>query len=173
MNLTLSQLKSRGNKKRRRIGRGNAGKGGTYGGRGLKGQRARSGGKRKAGFLGKKSPVLLRQIPKVRGFKSLRAKLNIVNLEQLNHIFSDGEAINPQKLLACGLISGIFPGVKILGKGKLKKRFTVLAHRFSKSAEDAIKKAGGNVQYIKLEQKKKNVVRRKNSATMESPRYQE
>lgn len=148
MTLTLSQLKSTAKKNRKRIGRGNSGKGGTYAGRGLKGQRARSGGKRKAGFRGKKSPAFLNQIPKVRGFKSYQPKMNPVNIDRLEKVFSEGEIITPQKLLSAGLIPTIYPGVKILGKEGLKKKFTVSAHRFSKSAENAIKKAGGTVKLM-------------------------
>lgn len=148
MMLNLSQLKSypASQKKRKRVGRG--GKRGTYSGRGLKGQRARSGGKRKAGHLGKKSPAFIAQIPKTRGFKSYHPKLNIVNIGQLEKKFETGEIITPQKLLTKGLIVRLEPGVKILGEGKLEKKFTVMAHRFSQSAEDAIKKVGGIIKVI-------------------------
>lgn len=152
MALTLSQLKrfSSAKKKRKRIGRGNSGKGGTYAGRGQKGQRSRSGGKRRAGHQGKRSPAFIRQIPKNRGFQSIQLKMNIVNLDQLDNKFGEGENVNPKKLLSKGIISNIYPGVKILGGGKISKKLNVSANRFSKSAEDAIKKAGGTVKFLQV-----------------------
>ncbi|MBU0612992.1 50S ribosomal protein L15 [Patescibacteria group bacterium] len=148
MTLQLSKLKSSNTKKRKRIARGDSGKGGTYGARGLKGQRSRSGGKRKAVHHGKKSPSFISQIPKKRGFKTFRPQFHIVNLSQLNTTFDDGENITPSKLVKEKLVPSIYPGIKILSNGTIKKKITVSAHRFSKSAEDAIKKAGGSVLKI-------------------------
>ncbi|PIS42257.1 MAG: 50S ribosomal protein L15 [Candidatus Kerfeldbacteria bacterium CG08_land_8_20_14_0_20_40_16] len=151
MALSLSQLKSHpsSQKRKKRVGRGNSSKGGTYGGRGQKGQKSRSGGRRKAGHRGKKSPAFISQIPKARGFKSISPKMNIVNIGQLNNYFSDGETINLKKLLNSELVANNGNELKVLGGGELKKKFIVTAHRFSKSAEDAIKKAGGAVNIIK------------------------
>jgi large subunit ribosomal protein L15 len=151
MTLKLSKLKSSNTKRRKRIARGDSGKGGTYGARGLKGQRSRSGGRRKAVHHGRKSPAFINQIPKKRGFKSFRPQLHVVNLGQLNATFDDGENITPMKLLKAKLIPSVYPGIKVLSNGAIKKKITISAHRFSKSAEDAIKKAGGSV--LKIEKK--------------------
>lgn len=148
MTLQLSKLKSTPKKKRKRIARGDSGKGGTYGARGLKGQRSRSGGKRKAVHHGRKSPAFINQIPKKRGFKSFWPQLHVVNLSQLDANFGDGENITPSKLAKAKLVPSVYPGIKVLSNGTIKKKITISAHRFSKSAEDAIKKAGGSVIII-------------------------
>ena len=148
MTLQLSKLTSSSKKKRKRIARGNSGKGGTYGGRGLKGQRSRSGGKRKAVHHGKKAPDFISQIPKKRGFKSFRPQLHVVNLGQLDSTFDEGENITPKKLVKAKLIPSVYPGIKILSNGEIKKKITISAHRFSKTAENAIKKVGGSIILI-------------------------
>ena len=147
MPLTLSNLKpKKGSKKgKKRVGRG--GKRGTYSGRGQKGQRARSGGKKGLKLKGFKS--LMHNIPKLRGFKSRKKKMAVINLEDLEKKFNQGETIDLQKLKEIGLIKKSEKRVKILAKGKLTKKLTVKAHAFSKSAEEEIKKAGGEV--IKIE----------------------
>ena len=73
---------------------------------------------------------------------------SIVNIEDINKLFKSGETVNPHKLVETKLISSISPGVKVLGKGKLSKKLTIYAHHFSKSAFDAIKKAGGEAKKI-------------------------
>ncbi len=153
MSLKLHQLKTHGRKPKKRLGRGNASGSGNYSSRGMKGQKSRSGGKHKGGFAGKRYPAFIRQIPKKRGFLSIHPNLNTVNLEQLNEVFKSGEIVEPKKLLEMRLVNKIHPGIKILGKGKLSKKLTVKAHRFSKTAFDAIKKAGGEA--IIIEPKKK------------------
>ena len=144
--LTLHNLKvEKGAKKRpQRVGRGNASGRGTYSGRGLKGQRSRSGGKR--GLKRKGLRQLLRNKPKIGGFKSLKPKMETVNLEQLEKSFEVGEVVNAKKLIAKNLISPAKKGVKILGNGKLTKRLTVIADSFSESAKKAIIKAGGKAE---------------------------
>lgn len=154
MVIALHQLKAFKRKKRTRLGRGNASGSGNYSGKGMKGQRARSGGKNKGGFAGKKFPAFIAQIPKKRGFRSFYEPLNVVNLEQINKIFKSGETVDPAQLLKVKLISQIQPGVKILGQGKLTKKLIVKAHNFSKSAFDAINKAGGTAIVLKKEVKK-------------------
>ena len=104
-------------KKKKRIGRGNASGSGTYSGRGLKGQRSRSGGKSGLKRLGMK--IMLKTIPKKRGFKSAKPKNQVVNLVDLNKNFKDGDAVNPKSLLKQGLIGKITLPVKILGNGEL------------------------------------------------------
>ncbi len=104
-------------KKRKRVGRGNASGRGTYSGRGIKGQRSRSGGKSGLKRLGMK--MILRNIPKKRGFKSDKPKNQVVNLTDLNKHFKDGDTVNPKSLLKAGLIDTIKLPVKVLGNGEL------------------------------------------------------
>ncbi len=133
-------------KGRKRVGRGQgSGHGGTSC-RGHKGQRSRSGSKRRAWFEGGQMP-LQRRVPK-RGFRSLfRKEYQIVNVEALNKI--GGETpISPEVLRAQGLVKKKTVPIKILGRGNLTKKLTVLAHKFSRSAAEKIEKAGGKVQQI-------------------------
>lgn len=104
-------------KKRKRVGRGNASGHGTYSGRGLKGQKSRSGGKNGLKRLGMR-PILL-QTPKVRGFKSLSAKNQTVNAGDLNKHFKDGATVTPRALVAAGLVKDAAAPIKVLGNGKL------------------------------------------------------
>ncbi len=144
MSLTLSNLKpAKGSKRTKRIvGRG--GKRGTYSGRGMKGQRSRSGGKRGLKAMGLKQT--LRSIPKNRGFRSLRTKPAVVNLGDLEKKFNDGELIDAKKLLKINLIKEAKFGVKILANGKLSKKFNIVASAFSESAKKAIEAAGGKAE---------------------------
>ncbi|MFH1427552.1 MAG: 50S ribosomal protein L15, partial [Patescibacteria group bacterium] len=117
--LNLHTIKpGRGSKKRRkRLGRGNASGKGTYSGKGQKGQKSRSGvsGLKRLGMK-----QMLLQVPKNRGFKSLKPKNQVVNLEDINENFKDGGIVNAKTLLKKGLIGKIKLPVKILGKGELK-----------------------------------------------------
>jgi large subunit ribosomal protein L15 len=112
--------------------------------RGHKGQRSRSGSRMMRGFEGGQMP-LHRRLPK-RGFTNIfRQEYNIVNLEKLADL---GETtINPDVLRKAGVISTKKP-VKILGDGDLKSALTVYAHKFSKSAQDKITKAGGKFEVL-------------------------
>lgn len=105
------------NKKRKRIGRGNASGTGTYSGKGLKGQKARS-GVSNLKRLGMKQILL--QTPKLRGFNSQKPKNQIVSIEQLNKNYKDGEKVNPETLFEKKLINKADKPIKILGKEKLK-----------------------------------------------------
>lgn len=132
MSLSLHNLRSGTKHKfRKRVGRG--GKRGTYSGRGLKGQRARSGGKSGLKRLGLKP--LMTQTHKLRGFKSNRPKPEVVNLHTLDKYFKDGELVTPQKLLKLGIIKTTKNGVKILGQGELKKELTIKGCLMSKKVE--------------------------------------
>jgi large subunit ribosomal protein L15 len=146
MSLNLSNLSpAKGAiKKRKRVGRG--GKRGTYAGRGLKGQRSRSGGKSGLKALGFKQT--LQRIPKVRGFKSLKPKMAVVNLSDLENKFNDGDNIDPRAFQKIGLVDSISDGVKVLGNGKLSKKLNISANGFSTSAKTAIEKAGGKIEVI-------------------------
>lgn len=145
--LTLHDLnKNNDNRARRRRGRGNASGRGNYSTRGMKGQRARSGGKSGLNIRSIKSYLL--RIPKTRGFKSLQSKMAVVNLSELNSNFEDKATINARALLKAGLIETINNGVKILSVGQLNKKFTIEANAFSKTAKDAIEKAGGKAVLV-------------------------
>lgn len=132
--------------KRNRVGRGQGSGNGKTAGRGQKGQRARSGGGVRIGFEGGQQP-LFRRLPK-RGFKNInRKEYAIVNVEALNR-FEEGATVNAQTLKDSGLIKKELSGVKILGEGKLEKKLTVQAAKFSQSAEEAITSAGGTIEVI-------------------------
>src|SRR5690554_5364014 len=133
-------------KTRKRVGRGTGSGMGKTSTRGHKGQNARSGGGVRLGFEGGQTP-LFKRLPK-RGFTSLnRIEYDIVNLEQLN-CFKEGTVVNSDKLIKEGLINKDFKKIKVLGNGKLNVKLTVRAHKFSKSAEQGIKDAGGNTEVI-------------------------
>lgn len=146
MTLLLHNLKpAKGSrKKRKRVGRGDSSGRGSYSGRGQKGQRSRAGGKGGLKIRGFRSVV--KSIPKKRGFKSIHAKPEIVNLEQLQKRFKSGESVTPQVLLKKGLIGNIKTRVKILAKGEIKKKLIIEGCILSKSAEEKIKKAEGEIK---------------------------
>src|SRR5690554_2095114 len=133
-------------KKRKRLGRGpGSGTGGTSG-KGDKGQLARSGGGTRPGFEGGQLPFFQR-LPK-RGFKNVnRKEFAVINMSDLN-IFNDGDVVTPEALIAKNVLKKLQSGVKVLANGTLEKKLTVKAHAFSKSAEEAIVKAGGTVEVI-------------------------
>jgi len=135
-------------KKRKRVGRGRGSGHGKTSTRGHKGQRARSGGGPPLRFEGGQTP-LLRRLPK-RGFSREGRKVEYewVNLKRLNFFFKDGDEITPEVLREKGIIKRNAP-VKILGDGDLNLKLKVKAHAFSKSAIEKIKKAGGEVEYVR------------------------
>ncbi|MEA2097751.1 MAG: 50S ribosomal protein L15 [Patescibacteria group bacterium] len=143
--MQLHQLKPSKKKVRKRVGRG--GPHGTTATRGTKGQKARSGGGKGKSFEGTKTP-LFRRTPKLRGFKSIYDKNNVVNVSTLERNFQDGDIISARILLKKGLVSKIKPKVKILGSGDLTKKIIVEECLISKSAEEKIKKAGGEIRLI-------------------------
>lgn len=126
-------------KKKKRVGRG--GKRGTYSGKGLKGQKARSG---TSGFKRRGMRPLIEATPKLRGFKSKKPKPAILNLKDLN-IFKDGEKVTPQILRKKGLVDNIKNGVKILGKGEIRVKIEVSNCQISASAKEGIEKLGGKI----------------------------
>lgn len=133
-------------KGRRRVGRGPGSGLGTTGGFGQKGQRARSGGAIHPWFEGGQTP-LWRRLPK-RGFQNPFTKnVAIVNVGVLAG-FDKGAIVDPEKLVAAGLVRGKFDSVKVLGEGKLDKALTVRAHAFSKGAKERIEQAGGKAELI-------------------------
>lgn len=156
--LTLHNLQvAKGSKRgKRRVGRGNASGKGNYSGRGMKGQRARSGGKNKLALRGIRGYLL--RIPKKRGFKSSAGRAEVVSLSTLEAIAKNGEIITPKYLLQKGLIKTAKNGVKILGQGKLTKKLTVNVQQFSKTAKDAIVKAGGRIEIYQFKKEAKKTV---------------
>ncbi len=147
MALTLHNLKvAKGSsKKKKRLGRGNSSGHGNYSTRGLKGQRARSGGKGGLKRLGLR-PIIL-ATPKKKGFKSLKEKNQVVNLADLNSNFKDGSLINPTTLLKVGLVKSAKSPIKILGNGDLKlKKLVFSGVAFSESVEEKIKKAESKIE---------------------------
>ncbi len=131
-------------KKRKRVGRG--GKRGTYSGKGIKGQKSRSGRRFKPAIR-----ELIKRYPKLRGYKQrpLEGKQVILNIENLEKKFKAGEIITPKILIEKKLIrkiKGKVPKVKILGRGKLTKKLIIESCQFSKSAKETIKKAGGTIK---------------------------
>lgn len=132
-------------RRRKRVGRGIAGKGGKTAGRGMKGQKARS--KVRVGFEGGQLP-LQQRLPKLRGFNNpFRVEYQAVNLDTIAE--SGLSEVTPESLLDKGLVSkGAL--VKVLGRGELSGAVTVKAHAFSKSAEAAITAAGGTVETLPL-----------------------
>lgn len=131
-------------RRKKRIGRGNASGHGSYSTRGLKGQRARSGGRNKLKRLGFKQ--ILAATPKNRGFKSDKPKNQIVNLKDLNGSFSDGDKINGSSLLKAGLAKSLKGEIKILGQGELTlKNLEFQGVKLSQSAKAQIEKLGGKI----------------------------
>ena len=129
---------------RRRIGRGTGSGLGKTAGKGHKGQKARSGGSIRRGFEGGQTP-LYRRLPK-RGFTNHfainYATINVSDLEK----YDNGAVVTIETLLNDGTIRKSLDGLKVLGNGELTKKVTVVASKFSKSAEDKIVKAGGKIE---------------------------
>ena len=129
-----------------RKGRGAGSGNGKTGGRGHKGQKARSGGGVRIGFEGGQMP-LARRIPK-RGFHNIFAKpLTSVNVAVLDK-FEDGAVVDAQALLDAGIISKCKYGVKFLGNGEVSKKLTVKAAAFSETAKQKIEAAGGKAEVV-------------------------
>ena len=130
----------------KRKGRGPGSGNGKTGGRGHKGQKARSGGGVRVGFEGGQMP-LARLIPK-RGFHNIFAKrLTAVNVAALDR-FEDGATVDAKALIDAGVISKCPYGLKVLGTGEMTKKITVKASAFSESAKEKIEAAGGKAEVI-------------------------
>lgn len=129
---------------RRRIGRGPGSGLGKTSGRGHKGWGQRSGTSRRPGYEGGQMPIY-RRVPK-RGFTNARFRTDYttINVESLN-VFDAGTTVDLEQVLARGLTGKISPLFKVLGDGKLEKKLTVRAQKFTKSAVEKIQAAGGTV----------------------------
>jgi large subunit ribosomal protein L15 len=136
------------NKDRKRVGRGPGSGTGKTAGRGHKGLKSRSGASRRRTYEGGQTP-LARRIAK-RGFSNnqFAPAVAIVNLSTLEENFDAGAEVNPDSLRERGIVKGRYDVLKVLANGKLTKKLSVRAHRFSQAAEEAITKAGGSVERI-------------------------
>lgn len=133
-------------KVRKRVGRGVGSGSGKTSGRGHKGQKSRSGSRRRYGYEGGQMP-LMRRLPK-RGFTNrFREEYAIVNVRDLDR-FSDGEEITLQVLKEQGIVKNKDNRVKVLGEGELKKRLVVCAHKFSKTAVEKIQAVSGEIKVL-------------------------
>jgi large subunit ribosomal protein L15 len=146
-------------KERKRVGRGLGSGKGRYSGRGIKGQKSRSGShKMAAGFEGGQMPIDMR-LPKLRGNTSadampigpFRTYSQPVNLRDLEERFDAGAEVTPETLKEKRLIRKVSVDVKVLGVGELSKALSVSAHGFSKTAKDKIEAAGGTVTWLRGE----------------------
>lgn len=122
--------------KRKRVGRGNASGHGTYSTRGLKGQKSRS-GVSNLKRLGMRKQLL--KTPKLRGFRSLQEKNQVVSIKAINRLFKDNEIVNPASLLEKNLITNAATPVKILGKEKLTVKVSFDKVKMSDSVKAQIK----------------------------------
>ena len=138
--------KSNETKARKRVGRGPGSGTGKTAGRGENGQKSRSGASISAWFQGGQSP-LYRRLPK-RGFNNARfaTKYATINLSDLNTFFNDGDVVTPEILKERGIIKKELSGIKVLASGKLEKKLTVKAQRFSSAAVTKIEAAGGKTE---------------------------
>ena len=132
------------NKKSKRVGRGTGSGHGKTSTRGHKGKKARAGGFVSRSYEGGQMP-LHRRLPKFGFTNIFRTQYTPVNLSQLERF--DG-VVTPEQLISCGIAKPLLP-IKILSAGKLSKKLTVKAHKFSAAAVEKIKAAGGNIEEIK------------------------
>ena len=155
--LNLSSLKpAQSQKARKRVGRGLGSGKGRYSGRGIKGQKSRSGShKMRAGFEGGQMPIYMR-VGKQRGatskdampigpFRTSTAPVNVGSLD----LFDDGAEVTPESLVEAGLIKNTKTDVKLLGGGELKKSLTVRVHAISETAYKKVQRAGGKVELLR------------------------
>jgi len=177
--LNLNTLKpAQARKDRKRVGRGLGSGKGRYSGRGIKGQKSRSGSKKMpAGFEGGQMPLDMRA-PKLRGNTSadampigpFRTYSQPVNLRDLDRVFADGDTVDLDAMVAKGLLKNTKTDVKVLGTGDLTKKLAVTAHGFSASAREKIEAAGGSVSSLREETPKKPKKRRsRKAAAAETP----
>lgn len=167
---TLSDLPKNKDKKKNRIGRGNA-SAGTYSGRGQKGQRSRSGGK--SGLTRLASRDWVQKLPKMKGFKSIHNKPSLVDVATLVNRCDDIKVITPGLLKKYGILDSVKDGVKILGNTSIKKAIHVKGFYISNSAKEIIESAGGKVEDIIVSKKlrkeaRKNILEKEKLARAEA-----
>ena len=174
--LNLSNLKpAQERKDRKRVGRGPGSGKGKFSGRGIKGQKSRSGShKMRAGFEGGQMPIYMR-IGKLRGATSkdampvgpFRTATQPVNLRDLDR-FDEGAEVTPESLVEKKILKNTKIDVKLLGTGEVAKKLTVRVHAVSASAREKIEAAGGTVELLR-EPKEKKAKHRKAKPATEAP----
>jgi large subunit ribosomal protein L15 len=133
--------------RRKRVGRGTGSGHGNYSGRGIKGQKSRSGYRMRPGFEGGQLP-LIKRLPRKRGFTNIfRMQYSIVNMDKLN-LFEPGSEVTPEKLLAAGAVESLRYPIKVLAGGDIDRPLTVKANKFSAAAKAKIEAAGGKVEEV-------------------------
>src|SRR3989344_6589858 len=150
-------------KKRQPVGRGACSGAGNYSGRGMKGQKARTGRKLRFGFEGGQTPLIMR-MPKLRGFKPKKqSRLATVNLLTLSRSYPEGGELSPERLANDGLIPADME-LKVIGKqfaAGFSAKFKIKAQQFSPGAKETITKTGGTVEELKsirpVKQEKKKI----------------
>jgi len=141
-------------KDRKRVGRGDGSGKGTYSGRGSKGQKSRAGYKMRPGFEGGQLP-LIKRLPRKRGFTNIfRVEYSTVSVGKLG-AFEPGSEVDPEKMVAAGLVKSLRKPVKVLADGDIKHPLTVRANKFSASAKAKIEAAGGKVEEVEYAPKAK------------------
>jgi large subunit ribosomal protein L15 len=161
--LTLSNLQpAQERKDRKRVGRGIGSGKGRYAGRGIKGQKSRSGShKMRAGFEGGQMPIYMR-IGKLRGATSkdaypvgpFRTYTQPVNVRDLDR-FDAGAEVTPETLVEKGILKNTKIDVKLLGTGEISKKLTVRVHAISATAREKIEAAGGTVELLREPKERK------------------
>jgi large subunit ribosomal protein L15 len=161
--LNLTDLKpAQPRKDRKRVGRGPGSGKGRYSGRGIKGQKSRSGShKMRAGFEGGQMPIYMR-IGKLRGATSkdampvgpFRTYMHPINVRDLDR-FDAGDEVTPESLVEKGIIKNTKTDVKLLGNGDLSKKLTIRVHAISASAREKVEAAGGSIELLREPKVKK------------------
>ncbi len=136
-------------RKASRVGRGIAAGGGKTAGRGTKGQNARAGGGVRLGFEGGQNP-LMNRLPKLRGFRAVRTKAQVVYTGQLNGL---GTSVDNAKLAEAGLITSPYVRVKVVLLGEVTKKVSLSTQGASQTAIKAIEKAGGSFKQVPIPQR--------------------
>ena len=135
-------------KNRKRVGRGDGSGYGSYSGRGMKGQKSRSGGGVRPGFEGGQLPMIKR-LPSLRGFTNVfKKQFNAVNLDRIIEKFPEGGDIETKDLVGARVIRDNGHPTKILGRGEVTVALSVTANKFTKSAKEKIEAAGGSVKAL-------------------------
>ena len=146
-NHTLSSAGSK-TRKRKRIGRGDASGNGSYSGKGMKGQKSRSGGGVRPGFEGGQLP-LIKRLPSLRGFTNIfKTQYHAVNLDTILKMYPNGGDVSRGTVVETGVLKDQKLPWKVLGRGEINVNLKVSAHKFTKSAKEKIETAGGTIQVI-------------------------
>ena len=134
-------------KDKKRVGRGDGSRKGSFSGRGCKGQKGRAGFRMKPGFEGGQLPIIKR-LPSQRGFNNIfKTEYDVVNVAQLN-VFEPGTEVDIVTLMTAGLVKTGQKLVKILGDGEIDRPLTVKADKFTAAAKAKIEAAGGKVEEV-------------------------